>query len=229
MPPDNQLLSDSAFLALRFALAIILLSAIILTIRHAILVFTGQRSRRLGRKKYALMASNALVLASLFLLREPISTMLGKLGWQIGRIVPVITDVWVSSGLVALFYTLLSLLSLLLLIQIFGVVYWFLEGRIAAHAAGQGLARITGRMASAYFLKTLSYINRASRAIVFTLLIAAFIFEVFHLFKGTQPVVDAFMESLGTPGRNRSRNRKYGRQPDLDHRRSNPARQSSST
>jgi len=50
-------------------------------------------------------------------------------------------------------------------------------------------------------LKTLSYVNRASRTFILTLLIAAFVVEVFYLYRGTKPVVDAFMESLGTPGR----------------------------
>jgi small-conductance mechanosensitive channel len=201
MPSDNKLLSDSAFLALRFTLAMILLPGLLLTIRQAILVFTGQRSRRLGRKKYALMAGNALILALCLLLGEPIASILGKLGGSIGRLVPIVTDVWLGSTLVALFYTLVSLLSLLLLIQIVGVSYWFFEGRIAAHAAGQGLAGITGRTASAYALKTLSYVNRGFRATALTLLIVAFVVEIFHFFKGTKPVVDAFMESLGTPGR----------------------------
>jgi len=201
MPPDNQLLSDSAFLSLRFVLAIIILSVIFMTIRQTILVFTGQRSLGLGRRKYVLMAGNALLLAFSFLLREPITGLLGKLGGIIGRLVPVITDVWVSSTLVALFFTLVSLLSLLLLIQIVGAAYWFFEGRMAAHVAGQGLARITGRTASPYVLKTLSYVNRAFRGTTLTLLIIAFVVETFYLFKGTKPVVNAFMESLGTPGR----------------------------
>ncbi len=201
MPTDNKLLSDSAFLALRFTLAMLLMSGLLLAIRQAILVFTGQRSRRLGRKKYALMAGNALILALSLLLREPIASLLGKLGWEIGRIVPVITDVWVSGVLVAIFYTLASLLSLVLLIQIVGMVYWFFEGRMAAHAAGEGLAHKTGLALSTYVLKILSYANRAFRATALALLIGAFVFQVFHLFKGTKPVVDAFMESLGTPGR----------------------------
>ena len=201
MPPDSQLLSDSAFLSLRFTLAVIILATTVLTIRWAILVFAGQRSQRLGRKKYGLMAGNALVLALLFLMREIISSILWNLGGTIVRLVPVITGVWLGSALVALFYTLLSLLFLVLLIQIVGVLYWFFEWRMSAHAAGEGLARITGRMANAYVLKALSYVNRAFRAITLTLLIVAFLVQVFHLFKGTKPIVDAFMESLGTPGR----------------------------
>jgi small-conductance mechanosensitive channel len=201
VPSQNQLLSDSAFLALRFALAVITLSAIALTIRFAIIASVGKRSQHLGRKKHVLMAGNLLVFAFLFLLREPITEMLQKQGGRIGRFVPVITDVWVSSFLVALFYTLISLLTLLFLIQIVGAMYWFFERRLAAHAAGQGFARVTGRIASAYVLKTLSLINRLSRTIILTILIVAFSVQIFHFFKGTQPVVDAFMGSLGTPSR----------------------------
>jgi small-conductance mechanosensitive channel len=201
VPPDNKLLSESAFLALRFALSIIILSILFLAIRRAILVFVGERSRHLGRKKYVFMAGNVLLAAFCFVLREPITRMLEMLGGKIGRIVPVITDVWFSSALVAFFFTFLSLIILLLLIQIVGIAYWFFERRIASHAAGEGLARVTGRIASTYVLKTLSYINRASRAIILTFLITAFVIEVFHFFQGTQPVVDALVESLGNPAR----------------------------
>jgi small-conductance mechanosensitive channel len=201
MPPDNQLLSDSAFLALRFAISVIFLSILFLTIRRAILVFMGESSRHLGRKKYVFMGVNALLAAFCLVLQKPITKMLEILGGIVGRHVSVITDVWVSSTLVGLFYTFVSLLSLLLLIQLVGILYWFFEGRMTAHAAGQGLARISGRTASALVLKAFSYVNRAFRAIALTLLISVFVFEVFRLFKGTKPVVDAFMESLGTPGR----------------------------
>ena len=201
MPPDNKLLSDSAFLALRFALAVIVLSVLFLTIRRAILVFAGERSRRLGRKKYSLMAGTALISAFLFFLREPVAKLLEALGTRLGRIIPVITDVWFSNWLVAFFYTLLSLLILLFLIQIVGAAYWFFEGRLGAHAAGRGLARVTGRIASAYVLRALSHINRFSRAAILALLVVAFCVEAFHFFKGTKPIVDALMESLGTPGR----------------------------
>ena len=43
MPLDNQLLSESAFLALRFAIFVIVLSILFLTVRRAILVFVGER------------------------------------------------------------------------------------------------------------------------------------------------------------------------------------------
>ena len=145
MPPDNQLLSDSAFLALRFAISIIILSILFLTVRRAILVFVGERSRHLGRKKYVFMAGSALLAAFCLVLQEPITKMLEMLGGIVGRHVPAITDVWVSGLLVGLFYTFVSLLSLLLLIQIVGILYWFFEGRMTAHAAGRGLARYNGQ------------------------------------------------------------------------------------
>jgi small-conductance mechanosensitive channel len=202
VPPDNRLLSDSAFLALRFALAVIILSVLFLLIRQAIMVFAGQRSLRLGRKKYLLMAGNAIVFAICFLLREPITSLLGRLGGKIGRIVPVITDVWFSSALVAFFYTAVALLFLVFLIQIVGAVYWFFDARLAARIAGKRPTLVASKLASAYVLKIFSYVNRASRAVILTVLIVAFVVETFSFFRGTQPIVDAFMGSLGTPARN---------------------------
>ena len=199
MSPDNTMLSDSAFLALRFALSIVILSVLFLTIWRAVLLFAGERSRRLGRRKYMFMAGNALLAAIFFVLREPITAMLGFLGGKIGRVVPIITDVWFSNALIAFYYTFLLLLILLLLINTVGILYWFFEGRLAARSAGQHPGRVLGAAARAYVIKTLSYVNRASRAIILTILIAAFVIEVLYVFKGTQPLVDAFVESLGTP------------------------------
>jgi small-conductance mechanosensitive channel len=202
VPTGNNLLSDSAFIALRFVLSIIILSVLFLTIRRAILVFAGERSKRLGRKKYVLMAGNALVFAFAFLLRMPFSRMLEKLGGRIGRVVPIITDVWFGTTLVAIFYTIVSLLFLLFVIQIVGAVFWFFDARLAARDAVKRPIFGVGGAASIYVLKTLSYVNRVSRATVLTILIAAFFIEIFHFFKGTQPIVEGFMISLGTPGRN---------------------------
>jgi small-conductance mechanosensitive channel len=198
---ETNVLSDSAFLALRFVLSVIILSALILTIRRAILVFVGEQGKHIGKKKSVLIVGNAIICASLFLLREPVASVLENIGGKIGRFVPIITDVWASSMLVGLFYTFISVLALLLLIQIVGALYWFLESRIASHAAGRGLARITGRTASAYVLKTLSLINRISRTTVLTILILAFAVEVFRFFKGTKPIMEALVASLGTPSR----------------------------
>ena len=98
MPADTQVLSDSAFLALRFAITVIVLAAIFLTIRWSILVFVGQRSRRLGRKKYVWAAGNALVLGLSLLSQGPVEKILERLGESIGRVVPVITKEWTGGG-----------------------------------------------------------------------------------------------------------------------------------
>jgi small-conductance mechanosensitive channel len=201
VPANNQLLSDSAFFALRFAVAVIILSMLFLTIRLALIVFVGQRARRLGRQKYYLAAANALVLGLSLLWLEPIAELLGSLGGTIGRLVPVITQEWVGAVLIGLFYTLVSLLSLLLLIQIVGAVFWFFEARLAARIAERTPVAAADRAASVYVLKALAFTNRACRTVVLYLLIVAFIVEIFRFFRGTQPVVDTFMESLGTPAR----------------------------
>jgi hypothetical protein len=66
MPSDNNLLSDSALLALRFVTGVIIFSVLFLTIRRGILIFVGRRGRHLSRKKYVVMAGNALAVAFLF-------------------------------------------------------------------------------------------------------------------------------------------------------------------
>jgi small-conductance mechanosensitive channel len=201
VPPDNKLLSDSAFLALRLTITIIILSALFMTIWWAILAFAGQRSRRLGRKKYISMAVCTLFFAFFFLTREPITNALERLGARIVRLVPALTGDWVGSLFVALFYTMMSLLSLLILIQIVGAIFWFFEERLAARAAGKPVFPRFGGAANAYVLKALSLVNRACRMATLAILIAAFFFEIFHFFQGTKPLVDAFMLSLGTPAR----------------------------
>ena len=197
VPPSNQLLSDSAFFALRFVLAVITLSIVVLVVRQAIVVFVGRRSQRLGRRKFYLAAGNALLLALALLLLEPIERGLGNLGYEIGRLIPVITPEWTGSALVSFFHSIVSLLTLLLLIQLVGAAFWFFEGRLAARLPGVA----GGKAATIYVSKALSLVNRISRTVVLVILVGAFGFELFRLFRGTAPVVDAFMGSLGTPGR----------------------------
>ncbi len=196
MPTNNQLLSDSAFLALRFVLSVITLSVLLLVIRWGILVFAGRRARQLGHRKYVLAAGNAVLLGLSLLLREPVANLLVKLGEKIGQMVPVIAKGWTAAVLVSLFYTFVSMLFLLFLIQIVGAVFWFFESRLAASSEIP-----PSGAASAYIHKALSFVNRASRTVVLVLLIVAFVVQVFRLFRGTQPVVDTFMGSLGTPAR----------------------------
>jgi small-conductance mechanosensitive channel len=198
---NNQLLSDSAFFALRFVLAVILLSAIFLVIRRAIVVFVGQRAQRLGRRKYVLVAANAVILALSLWLSEPLPESLEGLGRKIGRMAPVITPDWTGGFLVGLFYTYLALLFLLLLIQIVGAVFWFFESRLIARSGMRRHETGAGGAASVYVLKALSFVNRASRTTILVVLIVAFGFELFTFFRGTAPVVDTFTQSLGTPAR----------------------------
>jgi small-conductance mechanosensitive channel len=195
---SNQLLSDSAFFALRLALGVILLASIFLVIRRAIHTFVGQRSKKLGRKKYVVAGVNGIILAITLLLNEPIADLLEKLGQEIGRTVPVITQEWAGVFLVGLFHTFLSLLFLLLLIQFIGTVFWFFESRLAARSSMQK-HRIGSPAASVYVLKTLSFINRFFRTAILALLIAAFVFEIFTFFRGMRPIVDTFSKSLGRP------------------------------
>ncbi len=200
MQPNNQtLLSDSAFFAVRFILAIIVLAIIALTIRKLILVFVGQHARELGRKKYYWMGGNALVLAILLVMLDPIAEALHKLGTVIGRIVPVITAEWTGAALVSVFHTLVSLLTLALLIQFVGTVFWFFEIRLDSRYAGKRPRIVSGGPASLYVVKALSFLNRACRTAILAALITAFVVQVFRLFRSSQPVVDMYMQSLGTP------------------------------
>ncbi len=202
MQPNSQaLLSDSAFFALRFALSVIFLTIIGLTIRKMILIFVGQRSRGLGRKKYILMGGNALALLVIFLLLDPFARALQKLGTAIGRIVPVITSDWTGASLVSIFYTLVSLLTLTLLIQFVGATFWFFEVRLDPKYEGRRPKIVSGGAASLYVVKSLSFLNRAFRTIILAALIVAFLVQSFRFFRGSQPVVDTLMESLGNPAR----------------------------
>jgi small-conductance mechanosensitive channel len=197
---NQQMLSDSAFVALRFVLAIFFLSIIFLVIRRAIHSFVGAHSKQLGRKKYVIAGINGMVLALSVLLHDPIADLLLRLGQRIGRTIPVITGEWLGGFLVGLFNTFLSLLLLLLLIQLVGAVSWFFESRMAARSA-MAPHKIGAPAASVYALKALSFINRISRTAILVFLVAAFAYEIFTFFRGSKPVMDAFTQILGTPAR----------------------------
>jgi small-conductance mechanosensitive channel len=197
--PNPQLLSESTFFALRFVLAVIILAAIFLAIRRAIHLFVRTHAKELGRKRYIIAGTNVAILAIGFLLNTKLSFLLQRLGEIIGHTIPAITKEWTGMVLVALLNTLVLLAFLLLLIQLVGALYWFIDARLAARAAMK--KHIIGSPAmSLYIIKTLSFINRFVRTIVLVLLIAAFVFEVFTFYKGMRPVVEMFTQSLGTPG-----------------------------
>jgi small-conductance mechanosensitive channel len=192
-------MSDSAFFALRFVLAVVVLAMLFLVIRRAIIVFVGPGAKRLGRRKYALMMGSGLLLGLLLLMLEPVGELLAELGERFGRLIPVITPDWTSSWLVGLFHTLVALIALLFLIQLVGIVFGFFEdrlaGRLAAGQSGRGLA------AGAYVLKSLGFVNRISRNLVLLLLVSAFVVQFFSFFRGSAPMVDVFVRGFGTPGR----------------------------
>jgi len=75
---DKQLLSDSAFLALRFALAIILLSSLFPDNPTGNPGFCEPAQPAPGPEEVCPEAGNAIILALSFLLREPIAGILGS-------------------------------------------------------------------------------------------------------------------------------------------------------
>jgi small-conductance mechanosensitive channel len=197
---NPQLLSDSAFFALRFVLAVVTLVVVFLVIRRAVHSFVGANSKQLGRKKYVAAGINGIVLALLAVLHSRISDLLLGLGQKIGQTIPAITQEWTGGFLAGLFNTLLSLLFLLLVIQLVGAVFWFFESRLTARAAMQ--QHKTGSPArNVYVFKTLSLINRISRTAILVFLIVAFVYEIFTFFRGMKPMVDTFNQFLGTPAR----------------------------
>jgi small-conductance mechanosensitive channel len=200
---DQQQLSDPAFLALRIGMALFYLAALYVVIRRAVVIAVGRRSRDRVRTRYALAACMLLACVCLQLIRHGVEKWLARLGNYLDPLVVLLPPGWFAPSLIGLYRTLIAASVLVLLLQIVGVIYWYLESRLEARLAliqrrEESLRKKDVRL---HVLTALQRAWRMIRAIVLTFLVAAFVVLDFRFFRGTAKVVDTLMEYLGTPAR----------------------------
>ncbi len=191
--------STSASLLIRTLVAIVLLTVLFFIIRRAIGLFTGVKSLQLGRKRYWLVSINLLAILILFLIRSPVEATLHAVGKSLEAVVPILEPGYPEAVLAGLYYTLLSTLILILMIQVIGVVFWTIEGRLDRWAHRQAESPPTSLRR--HMRKGFSSLNHAFRVASLIFLVLVFIPLVMRHFPRTNEVVEAMEGYLGKPAR----------------------------
>jgi small-conductance mechanosensitive channel len=199
----QQQLADPAFLAIRLFVTASFLGALYAVIRPAILLAAGRQKRDRVRARYALAAWMLVSFVCLLLIRHGVERWFKRLGNYLDPLVVILPPGWFAGILIGLYRTLIATCVLVLLFQIVGAVYWFLDSRLEARIASirqreESLRRKDVRL---HVLTALQRVWRMIRATVMAILVVVFVVLDFRFFPNTAAVVDTLIEYLGTPGR----------------------------
>jgi small-conductance mechanosensitive channel len=197
----QQQLSESAFLALRIGVVLFCLAFVYVVLRRAILLAVGRQSRGLVRTRYVLAAGMLLASVSLLFIRHRVEGWLVQLGDYLDPLVLLLPPGWFAAILIGLYRSLIAACVLVLLFQVVGAVYWFLESRLEARLASiqQREESLRRKDLRVHVLTALQRGCRMIRAFVLAILVVVFLVLFFRFFPRTATVVDALMEYLGTP------------------------------
>jgi small-conductance mechanosensitive channel len=189
--------SASASLLIRTLVAIVLLTALFYIIRQAIVTFTGEKSLQLGRKWHWLFGVNLLAIVILFLIHSVVESALRAVGKSVEILMPFIEPGYPEAVFSGVYYTLLSTLILILLIQVIGAVFWAIEGRLDRWAQRQ--AEFPPTSLRRHMRKGFSSLNQAFRVTALVFLVLVYISLIMRHFPGTNAVVEALEGYLGKP------------------------------
>ena len=192
--------SASASLLIRTLVAIVLLTVLFYVVRRAIVTFTGAKSLQLGRKWHWLFGINLLAIVILFLIRSMAEAASQAVGKSVETLLPFIESGYPEAVFSGVYYTLLSTLILILLIQIIGAVYWAIEVRLDRWAQRQ--VQFPPTSLRRHLRKGFSLLNHAFRVTALVFLLSAFIPLIMRHFPRSQLVVEAMEGYLGKPARN---------------------------
>ena len=184
---------------LQNVVALVILTALFFVIRRAIVLFTGARSLQLGRKKYWFLGINLLTIFLLFLIRGSVEAALGALGKWLEGLAPFLKTGWPGMALAGLYYTLLSTLLLILLIQLVGLLFWTVEKYLDRWAQRQAAYPPTSLRR--HMRRGFSLLNHSFRVTALVFLLVVFIPLVMRYFPRTRAVVDTVEAYMGYPTR----------------------------
>ncbi len=189
----------SVSLLIRTLVAIVLMTVLFFIIRRAIDMFTGVKSLQLGRKRYWFFGFNLLAILILFLIQSPVEAVLRAVGSSVESLVSAFEPGYPGAVFAGLFYTVLSTLILILMIQVIGAVFWIIEGLLDRWA--QRHATVSATSFHRHLRRGLSSLNHAFRVAALVFLLLAFIPSVMQHFPRTQAVVEAIEGYMGKPAR----------------------------
>ena len=192
-------IATSLSLLVRTTVSLVLLVVLFFIIRRAIIMFTSVKSLELARKRHWLFSVNLLAVFILFLIRSAVEAALRAAGKSMETLVPFLESGYPGAILAGLYYTLLSTMILILLIQVIGAVFWAVEGRLDRWAQRQ--TEYPPTSLRRHMRKGFSALNRAFRVGSITFLVLVFIPLVMRHFPRANAVVQAIEGYLGKPAR----------------------------
>ena len=129
---QNVSIAEPAFRLFRLLLQFLIFFAAIAAARWGIRNFLLDRGGRSQRWRNSYSAISAVVIVILLLLRNPAERLLTAVGDGIARLRPEPELGWLGGMLVGVFYAIIATSILFLAIHAVGLVYWFLDRRVAA-------------------------------------------------------------------------------------------------
>lgn len=197
----GETLSASAISGVRFVLAVVVLSTLGLVVYRAIISFVGVRSRDLGKRKYLFAAGSLGAALLLILLQKPAARVLTSLSMSLTRMIHISDESWASAVLVGLYNTLTATVVLLLLIQIVGASYWFLETLLESRRNRFVVSGTPESQSAAgvHIAKALRLLNKIVRTTVIVAILLVFLPLTLRYFPRTAVFVDTLGSQLASP------------------------------
>src|SRR6185295_10113035 len=140
-----------------------------------------------------------LAILVLSLIRAAVEAALHSVGKSVESLLPFIEPGYPGAVLAGLYDTFLYTLILILMIQVIGVVFWTIEGRLDRWAQRQ--AEFPPTSFRRHLRKGFSSLNRAFRVASLIFLVLVFIPVVMKHFPRASTVVEAMEGYLGKPAR----------------------------
>ncbi len=184
--------SASIFIGVRLVLGAIIFAAFFWVLYRTLVSFVGVKARDLGKRKYQWAAASLGAVLLLLLLQGPAARLLTSLGMFLTRMFHISDESWPSAGLVGLYNTLVATAVLLLLIQMVGASYWFLEKLREGWEKKLAVSTPEGRSSAVvHIAKAMRLLNKAVRAALIVTLLLVFHPLTMRFFPGTAGFVDS--------------------------------------
>ena len=166
-------LGDSAFMAIRGGVGLVVFVIWALISWRVIIVFAGERSKELGLRKIWLTGGTLVALTVLFLARGPVEIFLRGFAASLEPKIWTPEPVLLGTFLVGLYYMVISTLVFVLVTITVSTLFWFIEGRLAGwQERALALGKARGKDPVVHVQKLLRSLNRKLRVVVFLILMS---------------------------------------------------------
>jgi small-conductance mechanosensitive channel len=193
-------IAESAFHLFRFFVQCLIFLSAVAGIRWVVRTFLLNRGERSDRWRHTYFGATLTTVVVLLLLSRPAERLLTAVGHAISRLGPGSELAWLSGMLVGAYYTAIAISILILAIHILGLVYWFIDKRIASW---QTTLRKSVKAGESNPRFQASRIVRVGVRLLRDLMVAALILGTFLFgfatFPATRILTDALRNLLGPP------------------------------